>query len=571
MPPRGLEIGEHMTLPLKWMTMASVVYGARGSGKSTLGRVLAEEIANHAQRFCAIDPTGAWWGLKSSESGTDEGLPVVIFGGDHADLPLEPTAGATIADLVVELPQSIIIDLERFSKGKQITFLGAFFDRLYDKNRDPLLLLMDEAQRYAPQRPMSTEASITLGTVEDIVKLGRKHGIGPVVFTQRGSGLNKEVSELADVLIAFRTPGVLDQGRVKDWLEGNVTKSQMDVVMNQLSGLETGVAVFASAHPDLSFFRTIRVRRPRTFDSSATPEVGKARKEPRRLAQPDIEALEVRMADAIERAKADDPKALRARISQLEREAKARPPETIETIKEVPVERVVEVPILDGATYEAIVRLDETLRRLTLTASKAEDAIRERPAVTPARVSPAVSTPRQQTVSTPRPTTTSTSVLPTNGAIELPKTARAVLSVLAQFETRSQRQVAILSGYSPTSGGFFGALAFLRKEGMIEGPKGTLSITDLGRAAVGPIDPLPAGRDLLNYWLGKLSKTEAAVLRYLVENGATHQDEVAAGSGYSPTSGGFFGALAKLRSLELIEGPKAALSATPEIMEAFRA
>ena len=207
----GLDFGEGLRLPLAWMTMSTVVYGTRGSGKSTLGRVMAEEVSLRGQRFCAIDPTGAWWGLKASDSGSDDGLAVVIFGGDHADVPLESEAGSKVADIVAELDQSVILDLEHLSKGKQIVFIGAFLERLYHINRDPLLLLMDEAQRYAPQKPMNPDASRTLGATEDIVKLGRKHGLGPVVFTQRGSGLNKEVSELADVLVAFRTPGVIDQ------------------------------------------------------------------------------------------------------------------------------------------------------------------------------------------------------------------------------------------------------------------------------------------------------------------------------------------------------------------------
>src|SRR5689334_12880863 len=97
---RRLNIAEGVSLPLEWMTLATVVYGARGSGKTTLGRVVAEEIAAAGQRFCAIDLKGDWWGLKATADGKGEGLPVVVFGGDHADLPLEETAGAFIADTI---------------------------------------------------------------------------------------------------------------------------------------------------------------------------------------------------------------------------------------------------------------------------------------------------------------------------------------------------------------------------------------------------------------------------------------------------------------------------------------
>jgi ribosomal protein L25 (general stress protein Ctc) len=179
MSVRRLHVSTSLSLPLDWMTLATVVYGARGSGKTTLGCVIAEEVWRAGQRFCAVDLKGDWFGLKSSVDGKSDGIPAIVFGGDHADVPLEPDAGAFIAETVATLEFPTILDLEYLSKGKQVSFLAAFFDKLYDVNRTPLLLLLDESQRYAPQRPMSPEATICLGAVEDLVKLGRKHGIGP--------------------------------------------------------------------------------------------------------------------------------------------------------------------------------------------------------------------------------------------------------------------------------------------------------------------------------------------------------------------------------------------------------
>lgn len=350
MARKTLAISSNLKLPLDWATLATVVYGARGSGKTCLGRVFAEEAHAAGLRFCAIDLKGDWWGLKSSADGKSEGLPVVVFGGDHQDVPLEHGAGKFVGETVAKLEQSYILDLEYFSKGKQVRFLADFFLSLYDANREPLIVLMDEAQRYAPQaRMVDPESAKCLGAVEDLVKLGRKHGIAPVLFTQRGSGLNKEVSELCDMLVAFRTPGPLDQDRVKDWLDANTTKAQRDEVMGQLSGIATGTAVFASGHPDLKVFGVHAVRRPDTFDSSATPKVGQRRVEPKKLAKPDIEQLKLRMAEAIERAAADDPKALRAKLAKAEAELvklRAKPGAQAAPAKPLPPERV-EAPAFD--------------------------------------------------------------------------------------------------------------------------------------------------------------------------------------------------------------------------------
>lgn len=352
---KGLRVSDAFPLPLDWITMATVAYGARGSGKTTFACVVAEEVHKAKQRFCIIDLKGDTYGLKSSADGREEAIPVVIFGGDHADLPLEENAGAFVGETIAGLEQSTVIDLEHLSKGKQVRFLSAFFSALYDKNREPLLLLLDEAQRYAPQRPMNPEGQVCLGAVEDLVKLGRKHGIGVLLATQRGSGLNKEVSEICDMLVAFRTPGPLDQDRVRDWLEANCTRAQRDEVLGLLAGLETGTAVFASGHPALKLFKVAQVRPRETFDSSATPKVGQRKTEPRRLATPDLEALRSKMAATIERAKQEDPRALRARIAELERQLKTA------SAEKPPVVERVEVPAVDGKTMLAVTKAVDRL------------------------------------------------------------------------------------------------------------------------------------------------------------------------------------------------------------------
>jgi hypothetical protein len=323
------------TLPLDWLTLSTVVYGSSGSGKTVFGKVCAEEAHKAGVRFCVIDIKGDYYGLKSTADGKGDGIPVVIFGGDHAELPLAKDKdkiiqqASFIAELVASSPHSFIIDLEHLSKGKQIAFLGTFFERLYEANREPLLLIMDEAQRYAPQKPQPGVPTVTLGAVEDIVKLGRKHGIGRLLLTQRGSGLSKETSEICDMMVAFRTPGTLDQTRAKDWLNANVTKDVTDEVMPLISGLDTGQAIFASNHPDLRkgrqpMMHVGQVRRSETFDSSATPRIGKRKLEPKRLAKADLEALTATMAEYIEEAERNDPAKLQALLKKLERDVASK-------------------------------------------------------------------------------------------------------------------------------------------------------------------------------------------------------------------------------------------------------
>lgn len=571
--PGKLEIGRGLQLPLQWITMSSVVYGTRGSGKSTFGRKIAEEVAGYGQRFCAIDPTGAWWGLKSSESGTDEGLPVVIFGGDHADVPLEPGAGAELAEIVAEIDQSVILDLELLSKGRQIVFIGAFLERLYHINRDPLLLLMDEAQRYAPQKPMSPDATKTLGATEDIVKLGRKHGLGSVVFTQRGSGLNKEVSELGDILIAFRTPGVLDQKRIKEWLDANATEEQAKVVLSSISGLPTGTAIFASNHPDLRLFATVAIDRPRTFDSSSTPQVGQKRKEPRVLSKPDLEALGVRMAAAIERADAEDPKKLRAKIAQLEAELRSRPAETVERIVERPVQFPVPYldPLLRKGIEDVVRTVGAELRRLSQDVSEVDSMMaswsRQNPPPVAGR-EPV--TQREPEVVTPPPVTRvpfttlpDEPVASINGgeSFKIGKAERQILGVLEQHpDGLSRTALAFQTGYSPRTSTLSVSLGRLRAGGAVEKNGDPIKATPMGLQLARQLpgyEPLPkAGRALAEHWLNKLGKAERSILAAMIEAHPQQLDrtQVAEKTGYSTQTSTLSVALGRLRSLKLING-----------------
>jgi hypothetical protein len=574
----SLRVGDDLTLPLDWMLLATVGYGARGSGKTTFGRVMAEEVTKAGQRFCAVEPKGDFWGLKATADGRGEGIPVVVFGGDHADLPLEEGAGAYIAEAITEMDQSVVLDLEHLSKGKQLKFMAPFLERLYDKNRDPLLLIVDEAQRYAPQKPISTEATICLGAMEDIVKLGRKHGLGVLLLTQRGSGLNKEVSELCDLLVAFRTPGPLDQERIKDWLDANATREQREQVMGAIAKMPTGRAIFASGHPSLSLFQAAQVRRSETYDSSATPKIGERRTEPKRLAHPDLEVLRAKMADAIERAKAEDPKELRKQIATLRAEIAAlqqRKPEQV--IKQV--ERVVEVvpPKVVSLVVDALRAHTELQQGLGAIAKLADvAAVRTSDAlamVRDAEAQPKPPKPPREVVATDAEQSAKVLVdmvhkevairYPGNGAVTydptvlkaLGKAERAIVAALLAYpQPLTRQQLAFLAGYHPNSKGFVNALGSLRSSGYIsQGFPAT--ITDAGRAL--GVDPLDTGHGVEQLWLDRFGRAERSILSHLMSIYPSEEQRAELGrvAGFEhPNSKGYVNALGRLRGLGLVDG-----------------
>lgn len=93
-----LKISNDFSLPLETVTNTILMLARRRVGKSYTGAVMAEEMVKAGLPWVALDPTGVWWGLTSSADGKSEGLPVIIIGGPHAHIPLEPSAGKVIAN-----------------------------------------------------------------------------------------------------------------------------------------------------------------------------------------------------------------------------------------------------------------------------------------------------------------------------------------------------------------------------------------------------------------------------------------------------------------------------------------
>lgn len=312
-----LHIAPGLDLPDQAVTQTFGILAVRRSGKSNAAVVMAEEMYDAGLPWVAIDPKGDWWGMRSSGDGKKPGLSVLVFGGDHADVPLEPTGGDLVADLIVDQRITCILDVSEMTKADQRRFLLAFATRLYKRNRLPLHVFCEEADEYIPQRVLGEDAKL-VRAFEILIKRGGNRGIGSTVITQRSASLNNDVLTQIETLFAMRTLGTPDRKAVKDWATGHSTG--VDVIA-ELPQLQQGEAwVFSPFF--LQTVKKIQFRRRRTFDSGATPQVGEEVITPTRRANVDLDAIKDAMADTIERATADDPKKLRAQIADLQRQLK---------------------------------------------------------------------------------------------------------------------------------------------------------------------------------------------------------------------------------------------------------
>lgn len=384
----ALHLGDGFTLPLDAVTQTFGILAVRGAGKTYTAAVMVEEMVGAGLPVVVVDPVGVWWGLRSSADGKAPGLPVVILGGDHGDIPLEAAAGALVADFVVESRQPVVLDLSLFRKGEQTRFMTDFAETLYRRNRAPLHLVIDEADSVAPQRPQKGGLhERLLGAIEDLVRRGRARGLGVTLVTQRAAVLNKNVLTQIGTLITLRMASPQDRDAMDDWVRAHGTPEERETMMGSLASLPIGTAWFWSPGW-LGVFRRVAIRRRRTFDSSATPVQG-ATAPPPALAPVDLEALKASMAAMLARVEAEDPRALKKKIGALEREVRdlraAAPPP---------------VPALPPVHVAALERLAELLRQPWVTDLLHALATHGKPVAAP---SPAGPPPARPPRDKPRP------------------------------------------------------------------------------------------------------------------------------------------------------------------------
>lgn len=95
----GLCLALDLELPVDYVTKTVGILAQRRKGKTYTANVIAEEFVAAGLPFVALDPTGAWWGLRASFDGSGPGLPVTILGGEHGDAPISRTDGKGVAEL----------------------------------------------------------------------------------------------------------------------------------------------------------------------------------------------------------------------------------------------------------------------------------------------------------------------------------------------------------------------------------------------------------------------------------------------------------------------------------------
>lgn len=559
----GLQIAEDFTLPLDAVTETFAILAKRGAGKTYTGMVMVEEMIKAGLPLCVIDPLGVWWGLRVSADGQGPGLPIIVLGGDHGDLPMTPEMGAQVAQVVVSTRTPLVLDLSGFSRGQPEHFVADFAENIYRLNREPLHLFIDEADIFVPQQPNARNQR-SLNAIDDIVRRGRVYGLGVTLIAQRAAKVNKDVLTQTEVLIALRTAGPQDRQVVDEWIKQNAEPDQRAAILSSLAELPRGTA-WLSSPGWLGEIRRVQIRTRETFNSSATPKIGQAVQTPIVAASVDVAALR-ELLEVAGAPVADDAEALRRRIADLERQlAEARVVRALTTEQKQALAGVASMLLSTAAELKAqgelLIETFPLFGTMTIEPSHVQgqgddgivfeipdDALNDEP--------DADDGPLAQDYGEPL----------SSGQVRILET------LISRYPLRITRaQTARLSKYKPTGGAFLAAFSGLKKADLVVERDGEVWANAQAFARLGHKPQRPQTRsEWLAAWRSALSSSEWRLLDVLIgagEKGMT-REELGATAGYTASGGAFNSYLGVLRNNDLVVKRGDRYYADPSLLEA---
>jgi hypothetical protein len=588
----ALRLSDDLKLPPAVVTEKLAFLGRTGSGKTYAAQKLAEEMHDAGAQFVVLDPVGVWYGLRLAADGKKPGLPIPVLGGLRGDIPLEPTGGALIANLVVDRATSVVLDVSQFeSDAAKARFAQDFADRFFFRKKaapSAVHVFIEEAQEFVPQNPQREEARM-LHAFTRLVKIGRNFGIGVSLISQRPQEVNKKVLNLAELLFAFQLTGPQERKTIEGWI---ADKGLDEDIAGELPKLAVG-------HPHvwspawLKISKVVAIGTKTTFDASSTPVLGKAAAA-RELSPIDLEQLRTEMAATIEKAKQEDPRELRAEIARLRAELKKKAPaaapaaasktskpEDREKLRELAAElgrlrkaleaamkfiitvstHKFDVAGVDKAEIEkaiqaaidrAVKMVDERmaargreLKKLRDQAEQLATALAKVKADQTVEISVDVTRNEPFTVA-PTPRAARANSAPPSAGLTGPQ--QAILDTVAMLGVRGispeRDTVARWLGIHPNGGSYGTNLGFLRAEGYLAG----FTLTDKGRAAARDQETgLEAALAALD------GEPKRNIIRVLLEAGAPmSREELAATLGLHPNGGSYGTNLGWLRTMGLI-------------------
>ena len=210
---RGVEnLNIGVEIPVEYISKVSSILAKRDSGKTYTAGVLEEELISKRLPTIILDPMNAHWGIRTK-------YPVVIFGGNKADIEITKDDGEVIAELIINQNLTCIIDMSDWAFEEMREFGAAFGRTLYRLNTSPRHIIIEEADIFVPQKIQNKDCFLAF---DAIVRRGRQKGLGVTMITQRPAVLNKDVLTQSDIVFFMNLVAEQDMKVVNGLLDHQV-------------------------------------------------------------------------------------------------------------------------------------------------------------------------------------------------------------------------------------------------------------------------------------------------------------------------------------------------------------
>lgn len=589
MTDRVLHLAHGFSLPAEEFIESKFgIIGQSGRGKTGLVRRILEECHRVGLPFVVFDPSGILWGLRSSFDGTGPGIPVLVIGGEHGDLPLKRDAGAEVARAIIQSNVSCVIDLSQESKATYRTFAKEFAETLFAINDAPRLVVIDEAPELVPQsltgRP---DLAATFDAVERLVRQGRNKGIGVVLVSQRAAKISKDVLTQCGSLFIFGLVGTPDRKALREWVEAYGSEEKLREFEAGLAMLERRECWFWSPS-EFKEFRKVRVLDFHTLhpDRTHLRKLGLLNTKP---VTTDVSGIVARLGKqmeqiATEKAGAAEAPRLRAQVQQLREQlerSKAAPPPTdfrrqvqqavADSRREI--DALAKVVLLANRKIQKAREIGAELSQISLVEAPSKST-REK-AVPPATGRGVASSPVLGSGSREAPfesaskwvdlhETSNPSMrgVADDGAAAPEANLRSgAVRMLGEIASRypiklTRSQLATLVGMAPTGGTYNTYLGELKRRGLLsEDRDGSLQATQEGLDFAGQVPPAPSTHaEVLDRWVRSLRKGNARMLTAIarLHPAGISKPDLAAELGMEVSGGTFNTYLGILRRNELV-------------------
>lgn len=156
-----------------------------GAGKSGAIRKVLEVTHGRVQHI-VIDTEDEFYTLR-------EKFDYLIAGGDNGDCAASVNNAAALATTILETGFSAIVQINSLPFDQRCLFISAFLTALTGAPKRlwrPVLVVLDEAQFYAPQKGYAA----SMDAIVSFMMLGRKRGFTGILATPRPADLAKQAT-----------------------------------------------------------------------------------------------------------------------------------------------------------------------------------------------------------------------------------------------------------------------------------------------------------------------------------------------------------------------------------------